>query len=187
MIRISNVQDAIVYNSRIFGHVYNEKGTPLGSAKVTCSEKKTLTLFDGFYEFKNVEPGTYTIVASLKGFKSDSKTVTVQKDDMITLDFRLSEATGTAKIYGTVYDASTKKPIASGGTIILVLPITNKYALLDKNGRYEFKDLAKDSYDLWASIPGYEDEKATITLAEGEEKIQDFFCRHVVNIEPPWG
>jgi hypothetical protein len=184
---MSNTQDAIVSNSRIFGHVYSEKGTPLGSAKVACNEEKTITLFDGFYEFKNVKPGTYTIVASLKGFKSDSRTVTVQKDEVITLDFRLSEAIGTAKIYGTVYDASTKKPIASGGTIILVLPITNKYALLDKNGRYEFKDLAKDSYDLWASIPGYEDERAKVTLVEGEEKVQDFFCRPIVNIEPPWG
>lgn len=167
--------------------MYGEKGNPLGSAKVTCNEKKTITLFDGFYEFKNIEPGTYTITASLKGFKSQSKVVNIQKNDIINLDFRLSEAKGTAKIYGTVYDIETKKPVTSGGTIILILPVTNRYALLDKNGRYEFNDLAEDSYDLLASIPGYEDERVTVKLVEGEKKTQDFFCRPVMNIEPSWG
>ncbi|MCP8316687.1 MAG: carboxypeptidase regulatory-like domain-containing protein [archaeon] len=177
----------MVSNSRIIGHVYSEKGSQLGSAKVTCNEKKTITLFDGSYEFKNIEPGTYTITASLKGFKSQNKVITIQKDDIMTLDFQLSEAIGTAKIYGTVYDAGTKRPVTSGGTIILILPIVNRYALLDKNGYYEFNNLAEDSYDLWASIPGYEDVKATITVAEGEKKVQDFYCKPILNIEPPWG
>ena len=184
---MSKTQDAIVSSSRITGHVYSEKGIMLGSAKVTCNGKKTITLFDGSYEFKNLEPGTYTITASLKGFKSDSKTVTIQKDEVITLDFHLPQAIGTAKIFGIVYNAETKRPITSGGTVILILPIANRYAPLDKNGYYEFNDLVEDSYDLWASIPGYEDGKATVTVAEGEKKVQDFFCRPTLNIEPPWG
>lgn|GEM_PF-1436682 len=187
MIKVNNAQDAIKFNSRITGYVYSEKGSPLGSAKVTCNGKNTITLFDGSYEFKNIEPGIYKITVSLKGFKSQSKVITIRKDDIINLDFRLPEAKGTAKVYGTVYDAETKKPITSGGTIILVLPVANRYALLDEKGRYEFNELAEDSYDLWTSIPGYEDERATVTLAEGEKKIQDFFCRPIANIEPPWG
>lgn len=184
---MSNTQDVMASNPRIIGHVYSEKGSPLGSAKVIWNGKKTITLFDGTYEFKNIKPGTYTITASLKGFKSDSKIVTVQKDDIITLDFYLSEAIGTAKIYGTVYDAKTKRPITSGGTVILILPTANKYALLDKKGYYEFNDLAEDGYDLWTSIPGYEDEKAVVEVAEGEEKVQGFHCKPILNIEPPWG
>lgn len=182
---MSNTQDNV--SSRITGYVYSERGNPLGSAKVTCNERETIALFNGFYEFKNIEPGTYTIIASLKGFKSQSKVITIQKDEIINLDFQLSEAKGTAKIYGTVYDAETKKPITYGGTIIMVLPITNRYALLDRNGRYEFNDLAENSYDLLASIPGYEEERVTVNLIEGEKKVQDFFCKPITNIEPPWG
>jgi len=177
----------MVSNSGITGHVYSLKGSPLGSAKVTCNEKKIITLFDGSYEFKNIEPGTYTITVNLKGFKGDSKKVTIQKDDMITLDFQLSEAIGNAKIYGTVYDAKTKRPITLGGTIVLILPIANRYALLNKNGYYEFNNLAEDSYDLWASIPEYEDERAVVKITEGEEKVQNFYCRPIQIIEPPWG
>ncbi|MEM3436944.1 MAG: carboxypeptidase regulatory-like domain-containing protein [Nitrososphaerales archaeon] len=184
---MSDNKNIIPSNSRITGYVYDEKGNPLGSVKVACNEKKTLTLFDGFYEFKNIEPGTYTITVSLKGFKSQSKVVNIQKNDIINLDFRLSEAKGTAKIYGIVYDAETKKPITSGGTIIMVLPVANRYALLDKNGRYEFNDLVGDNYDLLTSIPGYEDERVIVTLAEGEKKVQDFYCKPILNIEPPWG
>ncbi len=106
---------------------------------------------------------------------------------MITLDFQLSEAIGNAKIYGTVYDAKTKRPITLGGTIVLILPIANRYALLNKNGYYEFNNLAEDSYDLWASIPEYEDERAVVKITEGEEKVQNFYCRPIQIIEPPWG
>lgn len=182
-----SISKDIVSNSRIFGHVYSEGGTILGSAKVTCNGRKTMTLFDGSYEFKNIETGTYTITASLKGFKSDSKTVFVQKDEVITLNFRLPQAKGTAKILGIVYDAETKRPITSGGTVVLILPISNRYESLDRNGYYEFKDLVEDTYDLWTSITGYEDGKAKVTVAEGEKKVQDFFCKPSLVVEPPWG
>jgi hypothetical protein len=97
-----------ISNSKVTGHVYSGRGSMLGSAKVTCNGKKTITLFDGKHELKNIEPGTYKIYASLKGFKSDSQTVIIQKDDIISLDFQLSEAIWTAKIYDTVYDAETR-------------------------------------------------------------------------------
>lgn len=176
-----------ISNARIVGHVYSERGAMLGSAEVTCNGRKTTVLFDGSYEFRNIEPGTYAITASLRGFKTESKTVTIQKDEVTTLDFHLSHAIGTAEISGTVYDAETRRPITSGGTVILILPIANKYSPLDRNGHYEFNDLVEDSYDLWTSIPGYDDGKATAKVAEGEKKVQDFFSRPTMSVEPPWG
>lgn len=169
----------------ITGHVYSEKGSTLGSANVACNGESTITLFDGTYEFKNIEAGKITVTASLKGFKSQSKTVTIKKDSTLTLDFHLSEATGTSRIYGRVYDAETGKPVISGA-VILILPIANRFAQL-KEGFYEFDNLAGDSYDLVTSLPGYEDEKAAIDVGDGEEKIQDLHCKPLKLVEPPWG
>ncbi|MCP8309031.1 MAG: carboxypeptidase regulatory-like domain-containing protein [archaeon] len=173
--------------SRIVGCVYNQQGSVLGGAKVICKGKGTITLFDGTYRFENLSPGTYDITVSLKGFQSQSRTIVIREGETVTLDFYLSEAKGTARICGNVYDAETKKPVTSGGTIILILPIANRYAHLNKNGYYEFTNLVADTYDIWTSISGYEDMKAFITVAEGEAKIQDFYCKPILFTEPPWG
>ncbi|MGQ9719527.1 MAG: carboxypeptidase regulatory-like domain-containing protein [Nitrososphaerales archaeon] len=181
---MSNMQDAKLY--KIAGRIYGERENMLGGVKVACNERETVSLFDGSYEFKDLKRGVYTITASLKGFKSQSGTVTIEKDEETTLDFHLPEATGTAKIFGTVYDAETKRPITSGGTIILILPAKNRYAPL-KNGHYEFDHLAGDTYDLLTSVQGYEDKRVKITLEEGEKKHQDFHSKPILSIEPPWG
>lgn len=174
-------------NERINGHVYSEGGSALGSAGIVCNESRSVTLFDGAFELGNMAPGAYSITASLKGFKSQTSTVIVEKDKTATIDFYLPQAKGASKICGTVYDAETGKPLISGGTIILVLPVTNKYANLDKEGRYRFIDLAGDGYNMVTSVSGYEDAKVTADVGEGMEKIQDFYCKPVLPVEPPWG
>ncbi|VVB93436.1 Carboxypeptidase regulatory-like domain protein [uncultured archaeon] len=174
-------------NERINGHVYSEGGSALGSAGIACNGGKSVTLFDGAFELENIAPGTYSITASLKGFKSQTNTVTVEKDRTATIDFYLPQAAGTSKICGTVYDAGTGRPVASGGTVILILPVANKYANLDKEGRYRFINLVGDGYNMVTSVSGYEDGKATIDVGEGKKEIQDFHCKPVLPVEPPWG
>lgn len=169
----------------IQGSVFSERGSLLGSAQVACNGKKTITLFDGTFEFRDIEPGTYTITASLKGFKSQSRRVTIEKEGKVAADFRLPLAWGTSKISGSVYDAVTKKPLTSG-TVILIFPLANRYAAIN-NGYYEFDNLAEDRYNLVTSIEGYEDGKAAIAVKENEKIIYDFFCKPVLVIEPSWG
>lgn len=169
----------------IQGSVLSEGGSLLGSAQVQCNGKKTITLFDGTFEFRDIEPGTYTITASLKGFMSQSKSVTIDKEAKVAADFHLPEAWGTSKISGIVYDAVTKKPLTCG-TVILIFPIANRYVAIS-NGHYEFNNLVEDSYNLITSIDGYEDEKAATVVGEDEEKILDIFCKPALVIEPPWG
>lgn len=159
----------------------------LGGAKVICNGNSTVALFDGSFRFENLAPGTYTITASLRGFQSQSKTVFIKEDETITLDFSLNEAVGTAKIRGCVYDAETGKPIASGGTVVLILPFANKYVSINKDGCYEFTNLIADTYDVWVTIGGYEEVKATIAMKEDETKIRDFYCKVKRIEEPPWG
>jgi len=159
----------------------------LGGAKVICNDKSAVTLCDGSFRFENLAPATYTITASLRGFQSQSKTVSIKENETITLDFSLNEAVGTANIRGCVYDAETGKPIAPGGTVILILPSANKYASTNKDGCYEFTNLVADTYEVWVTIEGYQEVKATIAVKEGETKIHDFYCK-IKRIEvPPWG
>ena len=169
----------------IQGSVLSELGSLIGSAGVACNGKKTITLFDGTFCLKDIEPGTYTITASLKGFKSQSRQVTIGKDSKTAVDFRLSLAHGTSKISGMVYDAETKKPLTCG-TVIMILPLTNRYAQIN-NGFYEFDALVGDSYDLVTSLEGYENGKATVAVKENERIKHDFSCKQAVVVEPLWG
>lgn len=174
-------------DTMVSGHVFSETGSVLGGAKIDCNGRRIITLFDGTFEFKGLELGTYTITAGLKGFKSQTKKVTVEKEGITAVDFELPEAIGTAKISGTVYDAEIKKPISSSGTVILILSIANKYAHLDGHGYFEFDNLAGDSYELVTSISGYEDKRRKVDIDEEEKKILNFYCKPIMLAEPPWG
>lgn len=174
-------------NSMIIGHIYDKEGHMLGGAKVICNGKSTVALFDGSFRFEKLVSGKYRITASLGGFQSQSKTVSIKAGETITVDLSLNKAVGTAKIRGCVYDAETGKPIVSGGTVILILPVANKYASTNKDGCYEFANLAADTYEVWASVGGYEEVKAKIAVKRGETKNQDFYCPVKRVVEPPWG
>ncbi|UCE15911.1 MAG: carboxypeptidase regulatory-like domain-containing protein [Candidatus Bathyarchaeota archaeon] len=173
--------------SRISGHIYFADGAMIKSAKVSCDGIETRTLADGSFVLDDLTTGTHEVTVSLQGFKSTSKTVSIQEGEKLTLDFHLSKDTGTAKIHGHVYDATSKKPVEQGGTIIFILPVANKYKPIDKNGYYEFEKLPAGTYKLLTSIAGYEDHKVILTVTDDEIKAHDFFCKTQKIEEPPWG
>jgi hypothetical protein len=176
-----------VATSKISGIVSSPDGAMIKSAKVACEGMETRTLADGSFVLDGLATGTYAVTVSLQGFKSISKTVSIQEGDEVTLDFCLSKDTGTAKIHGHVYDAKSKKTVEQGGTIILVLPVANKYKHIDRNGYYEFENLPAGTYKLLTSMAGYEDHKVILTVNDDEIKAHDFFCKTQNIEEPPWG
>lgn len=173
--------------SKISGHVFSKNGAILNGAKITCDGFETAALADGYYTFDNLPSGNYEVKVILEGFRPESKRITIKKGDVLALDFYLSEAVGTGKIRGCVYDNESRKPIANDGTVILILPIFNKYARINEKGCYEFASLSAGTYKLSTSIPEYEDCDAIVTISEGESKIHDFFCKVKRAVEPPWG
>ncbi len=174
--------------ARVSGHVHSSNKAALKDAEVTCSGRKTRTLADGFFSLNGLPAGKAKLEVTLQGFKSTSKTVTLREGKETTAHFRLSPDTGEAKICGYVYDSETKKTVRGGGTVILVLPMANKYAHVDSKGFYEFASLPKGSYKLVVSVQGYEENVATVTVnRENETKNHDFFCRAQEVEEPPWG
>ncbi len=174
--------------STIMGHVYDEKGNRLGCVKVTCDGMTITTLFDGSYRFENVSPSNYSVVVSLKGFKIQSRMIKVGKGDMLILDFTLQRDVGTGRIRGCVMDELTKEPITSGGTMILVMPVTNRYTEIDvRDGHYEFDGLPAGTYEVWTSISGYQNESITVEVEEDRVSEINFSCRRMDVVEPPWG
>jgi len=173
---------------KISGHVLSSEGAMLKGARVKCGKKGTTTLADGSFNIADITPGTHQIKASLQGFKPKSKTVDVREGEETRVDFSLSAVTGKSKICGHVFDAETKKPVGHEGSVILILPVANKYRRLDSDGCYEFSGLPVGTYRVVTAVPDYEDSSVVLTVKRnGETKSHDFFCKALKTVEPPWG
>ena len=173
--------------SRICGQVRSADGRMLHGAVVVCQGRETRTLTDGTFVLNDLPSGIYKLTVGLEGFEPAGKDITVREGEELVQDFRLSESSGTAKICGHVFDAESKKKIVFGGTVILVLPVTNRYKHIDKNGYYEFDCLPAGEYTIATSIPEYADNKAIQSVDKGETKMLDFFCKPLRAVEPSWG
>ncbi len=66
-------------------------GTPLHNVIVNLVQlrRSTETDHDGAYEFQNVPPGTYTILAHMEGFPDQTQRVTVGAGASVTADFEM--------------------------------------------------------------------------------------------------
>ena len=173
--------------STIQGHLYSTEGAILNGAKVSCNDRETLSLADGFYSFKDMPQGRYEVQVDLKGYQSATQTVSTRENEVVVLDFNLSKAIGSATISGRVYDSETGESIESGGTIILIQPISNRYATIDRKGHYTFDNLPAGTYNLSTSIPEYDDTDALLTVEDGESVVYDFYCDLNKEVEPAWG
>lgn len=178
---------AVSAKSTIHGHLNSKEGALLNGAKVSCSDRETLSLADGFYAFYDLPPGRYEVRVDLTGFQSETKTVSTKDNEVVVLDFNLQKALGSATISGRVYDSETGKPIECGGTIILVQPISNRYVNIDVKGHYAFDNLPAGTYSLSTSIPEYDDTDVTLTVVDGESVVHDFSCKINKDVEPAWG
>lgn len=173
--------------SRIRGQVRSTDGRTLQSAVLACQGQETRTLADGTFILNDIPSATCRLSVSLEGFESVSKEVTLREGEETIQDFRLPEASGTAKICGHIFDAESRKPLVSGGTVMLILPVTNRYAHVDENGYYQFDKLPAGKHTIATSIPEYEDKNATQSVKNGETRTLDFFCRPLRAVEPFWG
>jgi len=182
-----NENNVMAMSSTIQGHLYSKEGAILHGAKVTCNNQERSSLADGYYVFKDLPPGPYRVSVDLEGFQSDTQTITLRENEVAVLDFRLSKAFGSAIIQGKIYDQETGEAIGQSGTVILIRPLSNRYATIDKKGNYMFDSLPAGTYRLTTSIPEYVDTEASLTVEEGASIIHDFTCKQNKEVEPAWG
>jgi hypothetical protein len=182
-----NEADVVATTSTIQGHLYSKEGAILNGAKVTCNSQESTSLADGYYAFKDLPPGQYEVQVDLEGFQSVTQPVSTRENEVVVLDFHLPQAFGSATISGRIYDRETGDPIGRGGTVILILPLSNRYATLDKKGHYAFDNLPAGTYHLTTSIPEFDDTDTFLTVETGESIVHDFECKRNKEVEPAWG
>jgi len=171
----------------IRGKVFDETGKPWGGVSVSCGYMETLTLFDGSYSFKELPQGTYEVAASLEGYNTDSKKVTVLEGEEVTLDLSLEPATGSGRIWGHVVSEATGRPVASGGTVFIRRQTSNMATPINPlNGLYEFRGLPPGTYVLWTAVLEHEDKTTTVEFVAGDEVKEDITIRKRAE-EVPWG
>ena len=81
---------------KIVGHVFDQKGEPLPGANMVVegTNRGATTDTDGYYLILSVDPGSYTLKASMVGYTPATKTdVRVITDITTEVDFTLNEAT----------------------------------------------------------------------------------------------
>ncbi len=76
---------------RLTGRVGLEDGTPLPGVSVSIAYtlNRATTDAQGTYTFNNIRQGMITLVASLDGFREQTRTVLVQADKTVVVDFTL--------------------------------------------------------------------------------------------------
>jgi outer membrane receptor for ferrienterochelin and colicins len=80
-------------DANIFGHVINSDNEHIPYINISIKNTTVGTVTDatGHYSFKNLKEGTYTLVVSGVGYKSEEKTVTVIKNKTQEVNFSIKE------------------------------------------------------------------------------------------------
>jgi len=81
----------------------NNSPLPYANIYLKGTQKGTVSNDDGFFKIANIETGTYTIIASFTGYKTQKKTITISKDDInINFDLQESELLDEVVVTGTL-------------------------------------------------------------------------------------
>lgn len=84
----------------VWGIVTDSEMHTLPGAAIYIDDNKVSILsgLDGRYVLSNLEPGTHTLRVSYVGFKPVTKTITVKKGEVITLDITMAEGTELTEV-----------------------------------------------------------------------------------------
>ena len=170
------------------GQVYDEKGRTLGGVKVALDSFETTTLFDGSYSFRHVQAGPHKLEVAVEGYRNTTRTIGVKEGELANEDFLLEPEIGESTIYGSVFDGETGEPIKRGGAVYMSDLINIRSTpIKPSTGRYEFVNLPKGTFQIWASANEYDDEKKTVKIEGNEERREDFHLNKRKDLDPLWG
>ena len=160
---------ALAKQGILTGHVKDQRGPPLGGAKVTVGSSETFSDVAGAYSI-TVDSGLYAVTASAPGFTAINLSVQIPSGLAVTQDFLLSETIPGA-ITGTVFDDSDGAPRSGARVTALDTTLTTT----DVNGNYTLTNLQPGPTQVVASFgTRYIPDKANVTVISGETVTQDF-------------
>jgi ligand-binding sensor domain-containing protein len=159
-------------NAAIIGTIQDDKGGPLANAKVTLisgdfTQSKT-TQADGKFEFRSLKPAQYQITVEAAKFRKEVVTVSVRPDETLaTPPIKMTPSS----LHVAVLDSGSQ-PLA-GVTVSLyskdranVGPLTAR-STTDQYGDAYFARLAPGSYQLSATLRGYDEYRSDVFISSG--------------------
>lgn len=159
-------------NAAIIGTIQDDKGAPLSNAKVTLTlgdfSQSRSTQGDGRFEFRGLKPGGYRITVEAARFRKETVTVSVRPDETLAAPpIKLMPSS----LHVAVLD-SGGQPLA-GVTVSLygkerttVGPLTSRSAT-DQYGDAYFARLSPGSYQLSATLRGYDEYRSDVFISSG--------------------
>ncbi|WP_377887184.1 carboxypeptidase regulatory-like domain-containing protein [Alkalihalobacillus sp. R86527] len=175
----------------VSGTVTDRDGNPLNDVGVRVFDSNGLlvnfgeTSSEGDYVIGYLPGETLTFIASLPGYASDEREITVQPGSRLTdIDFILG-VINPATIYGTVTSERTGLPI--GGARITVRINDNIFAedFTNSDGTYSISGLGEGDYTVSASAAQYETKSIPVFLEENENERIDFALEGGPTPTPP--
>lgn len=154
------------------GRVLNQAtGQPMPGATVQLlhpqlNREPLHTNDQGEFEFRRLPPGQQAVKVSSAGFEDASADV-VAKEEPETIEIAL---TGTAKLTGTVKDASEKKPIPNAE---IQIKGTELAAKTDEQGQYEISGIPGGDATVQIVGRGYRQQERPQTFEVGKAALLD--------------
>jgi ligand-binding sensor domain-containing protein len=155
----------------ITGFIQDEGGQPLADVRVTLLSQDPpslkLTQGDGRFEFRNLKPAVYRVVAEAARFRKAIVTITVARPDETITPITIKLA--ASSLHVAVLDANNQ-PI--GGVAVSLFgrdrgasasPIERKAT--DESGDAYFGRLSPGSYQLTATKRGYEEYRNEVFIS----------------------
>ena len=156
----------------IIGSVQDDRGAPLANAKVTLSSGDVLSIQntqpDGKFEFRNLRPAQYRITVDAARFRKEGVNIKLRPDETFaTPPIKLT----ASSLHVAVLDAGSQ-PL-SGVTVSLyakeraAVGALAARSVTDKFGDAYFGRLAPGSFQLSASLRGYDEYRNDVFISPG--------------------
>ena len=161
--------------SIIYGSVIDEEGSSFRNVTVSLTgtngySKSTKTDEDGYYEFKNLAAGDYTLTYEKDDYQTKTQEISLEEDEVVDLGIIVMEQVEKGCISGYVVDI-TGDPVESAKLKLKGISTgTSKIEITDADGFFEFTDLEADNYLITAKRKRYRSARKTVTIEEGEAK-----------------
>lgn len=159
-------------NAAIIGAIQDDKGAPLANAKVTLisgdlSQSRS-TQADGRFEFRSLKPGEYRITVEAARFRKETVTVSVRPDETLAAPpIKLMPSS----LHVAVLDAGGQ-PLAGVTVSLYGKERTTVGSLTSRNPTDQYGDayfarLAPGSYQLSATLRGYDEYRSDVFISSG--------------------
>ena len=157
----------------IAGTVQDELGATVGSATVRLTSQEfedvRQTQADGRFEFKGLKPGKYRLIVTAARLRKETLNISITRpDESITLAVIKLAA---SSLHVAVLDASNQPLGGVAVTIYFkergVAPVVAERRVTDEAGSAFFGRLAQGSYQLSATLRGYDEYRNEVFISSG--------------------